>query len=273
MALISRTPSFSFYEPSLTPQLSPVFQVSQQHSYWFIFLSLLLFIIGLVLGYLLDRRWKLVQRMYTSLQKSYPAWYASWPADRRERRLALFLGLLLLFPFVFVAVVGVLPSPWGWSPLFCSLGLALGINIQAAMHFRRMLLEDRPEQPPQAVLHKVNPKYSMRRALFIGQLYLRLLLPVFALFLMLVLPLSYELIVLSGLELTLLLISLFVGAGLAWWAQEESHFEIERFRSDVLRLSGLGLLSAALLLFGLASGNDLQLLLMGAFSAYLAGLY
>lgn len=277
LALMSRTPS-SFFEVFVTPPPAPLSpslnEVSTQPLYWTLAGFLVVLALGLCLGYFIDYRWRIVHALYLKLQKHYPRWYASWPADQRERRLAFLLGIAMILPLIIFAWwrPSVFPY-WDWGLAVLGLGFALGFNIQAVMHYRRMILEDRPEKPPQAVIHKLNPKYSMKRALFIGQLYLRLFLPVFALFAMLIVPLAFQLIVLTPLQLGALLLALFGGAAAAWWAHQESHFDVEHFRHDFLRLSGLGLVSVALLVFGLASGNIVQILLLGSFASYLAALY
>lgn len=235
-------------------------------------LALGAFTLGLILGYLLESRLCPMRKLYLALQKRYPPWYQRWPADKRE----IFLTLSTVLPFCLLCTalglgLGFNLSYLGW--LSGSLGFAMGLLILPILRYRGMLLDDRPEQPPQAVLHKIVPDYSLNRALKIGQIYLRLLLPVFSLFCILLLPLALEQIVLTPGEAVLLMTGLFLGTALGWYANRDSHLHVENFRRNLYQLSALALLSTAFLFFGLSSENQVQLLLMSSFSGYLAGLY
>ncbi|MEZ0370473.1 MAG: hypothetical protein ACAI44_15395 [Candidatus Sericytochromatia bacterium] len=233
-------------------------------------LGLALLLVGLILGYILEWRLGPIQGLYRRLQKAYPPWYSRLPAQQRELWISAGLSTLLL-------VFGLLPGLLNPALLLVALplaaGLGLGLSLPPLLRFRRTLTEDRPETPPQAVLHKVVPDYSLERALRIGQIYLRLLLPVFALFCMLALPLALAQHQPGPGEILLLLVGLFGGAGLGWLSHRESQLDFEAFRRNVYQLCSLSLLAAAFVIFGLSSGNLAELLLMSAFGGYLVGLY
>ena len=230
------------------------------------------FVMGLVLAYWLEHRFQPIRKIYLKLQKKYPKWYQRLPADKRELIIALAISMLLcLVNFIPLMVYGFTFASWGI--LGGTLGLATGFLIIPTLRYRGVLLEDRPEQAPKAILTKVLPEYSSERALKIGQIYLRLLLPVFSLFCMLLLPLALELIHLSNLQASLLMLSLFVGVFLGWKANQDSHLQVEHFQYNLYQLSALALLASAFLIFGVCSENNLQLVLMSCFSGYLAGIY
>lgn len=238
------------------------------YSLWWVFLLL----VGCFIGYTLESRAKITGWVYARLQKVYPAWYQRWHAPRRELSLGLWLAaLLLLFNASLLFWIPFGPPYFAGLPV--SVGCALGFCISPALRYRKTLLEDRPEQAPQAVLHKLKPDYSNTRALQIGQLYLRLLLPLFMLFLTLVMPLSLKVIILSPTQGSLLLCGLLLGFFSAWKTQPESHFQVSQFRENAYHLTGLLLLSSGLLLFGVTSGNPLELLFFSFWSAYLSGIY
>lgn len=238
------------------------------HSVWWIFL----FLVGCFIGYTLETRIKPAQWAYHRLQKSYPTWYSRWHAPRRELSLSLWLaGLVVGINLLALLVIAFTPPYFAGIPL--STGCALGLLILPALRYRKTLVEDRPEQAPQAILHKVKPTYSSDRALKIGQIYLRILLPLFMLFLSLVLPLSLQVFTLQAWQGALLLSGLVSGLFIAWKTQPESHLLIAHFRENFYQLTGLFMLSAGLLIFGIASGNPVELFFFSLWSAYLAGIY
>ena len=234
----------------------------------FLILGLALLLFGLVLGYLVESKLAPVAKLYRHLQQRYPGWYRRLPADKREILLAFGIGILLLLVALALALLS-----GNWLSLPLATGLGLGLSVLPVLRYRSTLTEDRPEQAPQAVLHKLVPDYSLERALLVGQIYLRLLLPVFALFCMLVLPLALNQLHLGSLETVLLLLGLFGGAGLGWLSQRESQLDLANFRRNLYQLCALSLLASGLLLFGVASENLIQMLLMSTFSGYLVGLY
>ncbi len=238
------------------------------NSVWILFL----FVLGCFLGYTIELRLKPAKRLYDHFQKTYPAWYQKWHAPRRELSFGLWLASALLFiNGITLSFTSVSAPYFGGIPL--SLGLALGLIIAPALRYRKMLTEDRPEQAPQAVLHKIRPTYSSERALKIGQIYLRFLLPMFMLFLVLMLPMIMGIFTLTLLQGALLFLSQGVGLWLAYRHQPESHLSVNHFRDNLYQLSGLLALSSLLLLFGVASGNPVELCFFGAWSAYTCGVY
>lgn len=260
--------TFQALDPSMQGLSGLSAQPPDQASYLILGLSLLL--TGLILGYILEWRLKPVHRLYRSLQKSYPPWYSRLPAVWREVWLAGGLGGIFLIPALLVAGFSQAAI---WTPVPLVLGIGLGLVVLPVLRYRRLLNEDRPEQGPQAVLHKVIPEYSLERALALGQIYLRLLLPVFSLFCMLVLPLALNQLSLGPIETCLLLLGLFGGAGLGWLSHRESQLDFTSFRRNLYQLCSLSLLATAFLIFGVASGNLAEMLLLSAFSGYLVGLY
>ena len=234
--------------------------------------TLFLFILGCFIGYTLETRVQIIKKVYDYLQRTYPSWYSQWHAPRRELSLSLWISvLLLLFNFAALSIVALRPPYFAGIPV--TLGCVLGLIILPALRYRKTLVEDRPTQAPQAILHKVKPTYSSQRALQIGQIYLRLLLPLFGLFLTLILPLSLNILNLGALQGTILLIGLALGLLTAWKIQPESHLSLSHFRENFYQLSGLLVISSALLLFGIASGNSMELFFFSFCSAYLSGIY
>lgn len=234
--------------------------------------TLFLFLLGCFIGYTLETRVQIIKKGYNFLQRTYPPWYSQWHAPRRELSLSLWAsGFLLCLNLTTLSLTPLRPPYFAGIPI--TLGCILGLIILPALRYRKILVEDRPSQAPQAILHKVKPTYSSQRALQIGQLYLRLLLPLFGLFLTLALPLSLNILNLSGLQGGLLLVGLSLGLLTAWKVQPESHLSLSHFRENFYQLSGLLVISSGLLIFGIASGNIIELFFFSFCSAYLSGSY
>jgi len=230
------------------------------------------FILGLAAAYWCDVLQSPVHRLYLRLQRSYPPWYRRWPANGRELILACLLGLILLTGGALFAFLFQFQFPY-WGALPAALGLGCGFLVRPVLRYRQLLVEDRPDTGPKAIIQKVAPAYSSERALLVGQIYLRFLLPVFSLLCLLILPLVLTHIEISALQGGLIFAGVFVGVGLGWFVHRESQLDIQHFRKNLFQLSSLALLSVGFLVFGFLSGNPVQMVLMGALGGYLAALY
>lgn len=277
LVLLTELFSFSYLSAPLSfaapthQHLAALSVASNPYAFYAVW-TLFLFVLGCFMGYTLQTRLNVTKAAYYYLQKAYPPWYSRWQAPRRELSLSLWLaGLLLLLNTIALGVIPLQPPYFAGIPI--TLGCMLGLIILPALNYRRILVEDRPTQAPQAVLHKVNPTYSNARALQIGQLYLRFLLPLFTLFLTLVLPLSLNVFNITTLQGAILLFSLGLGLITAWKTQPESHMGISQFRENFYQLSGLLVISSGLLIFGIASGNMIELFFFSFCGAYLSGSY
>jgi len=237
--------------------------------------ALLLFGLGiclLVTGYILEWKIKPIQNLYRFLQKIYPVWYRRWPASLREILLSavcwgLGAGVIL--------VLGLMGAP-GLKLLYISVcwsGFMLGVMILPILHYRVVQAEDRPEKPPQALIHNLVPEFPLRHSLLIGQIYLRLLLPLFCLFTLVIPPLGLGYLHLFAQDYALLFGSLLIGLGLAWLLMRPSHLEPNAFRDNLFQLGGRLILAGGLLFFGLYSENAVVLSLFSVFAGLFAGIY
>ncbi len=230
------------------------------------------FVLGLASAYGLAVLLTPVHRLYLRMQRAYPRWYQRLPANLRELYLAFGLAIFLSSLGALIALISQFHFPfWGAIPL--TLGLSAGFLIQPSLRYRQILLEDRPDTGPKALIQKLAPSYSSDRALMVGQIYLRFLLPVFALLCLLILPLVLKQIEISAWQGGLIFVGVFIGVGLGWFVHRESQLDIQLFRENLFQLSALALLSVGFLSFGFLSGNPVQMILMGALGGYLAALY
>jgi hypothetical protein len=277
LVLLAELFAFSYMSQPLSfaapthQHLAAVSVASNPYAFYAVW-ALFLFVLGCFLGYTLETRVQLIKKAYDQLQKTYPSWYSQWHAPRRELSLSLWFSALLV-TLNLVALIFTFPRPPYFTGLPITLGCVLGLIILPALRYRKSLVEDRPAQAPQAVLHKVKPTYSNARALQIGQIYLRLLLPLFSLFLTLVLPLSLNFLNITTFQGALLLTGLALGLLTAWKVQPESHMSISHFRENFYQLSALLVISSGLLIFGIASGNSIEIFFFTFCSGYLSGTY
>lgn len=255
-------------EPTLSRQIGQ--PLTQTPLAMTLFLGGALALLGVVMGYVLE--WKLapIRHLYKTLQSSYPRWYQRWPAPWREIYLVLGFGLggfVLLLPLGWY-----LRSP-GLYGLLSWVALWAGIAILPILRYRTLQNEDRPEKPPQALLHNLAPQFPLRHSLVIGQFYLRLILPIFCLFLLLIPVLGLGQSQLNGIHYALLFSSLAAGLGLSWLWLKESNLDRHSFRNNLFALSGRLSLSGGLLLFGINAENVLVLVLFALFAGIFAGSY
>lgn len=230
------------------------------------------FIMGVIVAYWLETFFTPLHRLYLRLQRIYPRWYQQWPANSRELILSAILALVLCSLGLLLAFISQFSFPfWGTIPL--TLGLSTGFLIRPALRYRQIWVEDRPDTGPKALIQKVAPGYSGDRALLVGQIYLRFLLPVFALLCLLILPLILKQTEISAWQGGLIFGGVFIGVALGWFVHRESQLDIQNFRENLFQLPAITLLSVAFLIFGFLSGNPIQMFFMGAVGGYLAALY
>jgi hypothetical protein len=230
-------------------------------------------LILLVLGYVFE--WKLhpIQSLYLRLQRIYPPWYRRWPASWREIYLVLILGgggLGLLFLLAQISHLPGLNTAYicvGWSALWA------GLSIRPILRYRTLQNQDRPEKPPQAFIHNIAPAFPLRHSLLIGQVYLRLFLPLFCLFVLLIPILGMGQSHLSTVRYLLLFGCLLAGLGLAWALLKESSFDTQLFRDNLFQLGARLSFAGSFLLFGVNSDNPFVLILFALFAGIFAGSY
>lgn len=225
----------------------------------------------LILGYILEWKQQPVFNSYRQLQKTYPNWYRRWPAAWREIWLLLLLScggsLVLLTSLVWLPLHSLVYLETGW------LSFCIGLSILPIWRFRILQREDRPEKPPQALIHSVVPQFPLKHSLLIGQYYLRLILPLFCLFVLLLPSLGLGYLQLQGLEYLLLFGGLGTGLGLAWLLSRESRLDPSHFRDDLFQLSGRLILTGGVLHFATQSENLIVLAVFTVFGGWVAGSY
>lgn len=245
--------------------------VNQSHSLD-ILLCVSLGLLCFILAYMSESYLKWVSKTYAALQKSYPIWYQKISAPFREIAIALGFGALSISAFLLVIWKDFEPL-LGVYGITATLGLTAGWLVLPVLRYRTSLVEDRPEKPPEALLQKVLPTYPRQGALVIGQIYLRLLMPFVALFLILFLPIVLQKVVFSNVELVLLFGAMVLGIGVGWLCVRESHLYIESFRDNfVVLLCGVSL-AGILILFGAYSENTVMLFASGLFGGFFVSSY
>ncbi len=225
------------------------------------------------IGYLLEKKYHRLYRAYTYLQKTYPAWYRRWPASWRELLLVLTLwGGLTLLMLIPQALTGKSPYPLLHAEILW-LFFCLGLAIAPFKRYQTLQKEDRPEKPVQAILHQWAPTFPTRYALLIGQIYLRILLPCFCLFMLLVPGLELGYLHLQPPEYIGLLGGILSGLGCSWLFLKESHLDSACLNENLSALSLRMFLAGTFLLLGAFSENGVLLLVFSHFAGLTAGTY
>lgn len=232
-------------------------------------LGLMVALLAFSLGFVIETIVRPIKHLYAYLQQTYPDFYRRWAADWRELKLAWAVSLLsggILATVWFFVQWG----DWGLWGLGW-LAFALGLSLPAMLGFRQVQAMDRPEKPVQAVIHRWVPYFPLSASLWVGRLYLKGLLPLLMIFLVLLVPIVLNGLNLAAMDYAWILGSLSLGLGLAWWGYRSSTLQTNAFGQNWLALSWRLTLAAALLLFGIQSGNLSVLLLFGSFGGYLLG--
>lgn len=240
---------------------------------WFADLALIsaLSVCSVIGGYIVEWKLQPVFNSYRRLQKSYPNWYRRWPAVWREICLLLLvscIGSLLFWPIFFLSQHVLMYLYIAWFS-FC-----IGLSILPIRRLYTLQREDRPEKPPQALIHTIAPNFPLKYSLIIGQFYLRLIVPLFCLFVLLIPSLGLAYLHLQGIDYFLLLGGVSTGLGLAWLlSREEFHLNTDYFQRDLLQVSGRLLLAGGLLHFAAYSENLIILGIFTVFAGWLTGSY
>lgn len=253
---------------TLIPQNDVLFY--QSGAFWTTFFAL--GIVAIIAGYLVELYLSPIAYLYRYFQKSYPKAYQKVPADLRE--LSLVFGVFLISIILTTIAIFILNlTSLILLIYFTNFIFFLGMAILPILRYRSTQEMDRPEKPLQAVIHKISPNFSMQASITIGKVYLKVLLPIFGLFVTLLVPLNFHLIYLKEIEYAILLSGLFLGLVIAWKGYPSTQLNSSAFSKNLKNLLLISIVATCSLLFGANSGNILVLFMMSNLSGFLVGNY
>jgi len=157
--------------------------------WWFLFfISLFL---GIFLGWFIEHKFKFLKKIQLHWQRTQPEFYKNTKAEKR-----VFLPWLIVeVPLLIIAVLNIfiLIQIQGYSfinfaILFTLIGFTIGQIIELIKEYDIILKFDRPEKPPEAIIKKVYSRFPLELSLYLGELYCKVLLPFFLLYLSILAP-------------------------------------------------------------------------------------
>lgn len=221
--------------------------------------------LGFLIGWLIELKLKFLDKMNKHWQKTQPIFYKYFHPDIRQ---LIPLGLLS-FIFIILAILQILLH--NLFLLFFFIGMIIGLAVEPIRNHRNMILMDRPEKPVRALIHKIIPVFPMKISLWIGELYQRVLLPLFFSFLSLLFPIFLD--VSSNITPTnsyFLLISLTIGLLLGWYFSKDKILYLEKLdRVLILTYTGKLIFTITLILYAIFSANIFIILFIGVLSGWI----
>ena len=230
------------------------------------FIYFILLLSGILIGWLIEIKFKWIDNLNRKWQMKQPWFYKILHYDFRS----LIPWMILSFICLLAGLIYFLLLHNIFGPLF-AIGFCVGLLIRPLGKLREMFMLDRPEKPPQAIIHKVIPKFPMHVSIWMGQVYIKVLLPLFFIFVLSILPLLVkdELSLFSDFkELPLIVLcSVFIGLIINWFLTKEEYLLIEKLDSFlVFKTCFVLLIAITLISYGIFSENIIVFLLCGVLS-------
>lgn len=194
--------------------------------WWFLFI--ICFLSGLTIGWFVEKHFKILSKMNKYWQQKQPEFYRSTKGENR-----VFLPWLIVeLPILIISIINIILLVMFKSyttPLLITLfftgGFTLGQLVEGYIEYKNILELDRPEQAPQSILEKFKPNISNKYSLFLGQIYTKILVPFFFLYLLLFIPL--KLIIFRNSDdrmLFTIMVSLLLGLAIRWYVDKDKNF-------------------------------------------------
>ena len=227
------------------------------------YLYLILFIAGVMIGWFLELKFKWIYNLNKKWQLNQPKFYKIIHPDFRSITPWFFLSGILLFGGI---IYYLLVKDMFFVTFI--IGYCIGLLIHPLVKLREMFLLDRPEKPPRAIIHKIIPKFPMDISVWVGQAYMRILLPLFSVFILSIIPLlvNDELFVTffpTYRELPLIIIfNIFIGLALYWLMDKKNYVMVDKINETIVIKSACMLLMSIMLVsYGIFSENIFVLML------------
>lgn len=226
--------------------------------WWFIFIFALLF--GIFIGWLIEKKFRFLSKVNIFWQKTQPEFYKNTTGEIR-----VFLPWLIIeFPFLIVSFINIFLLIFmelyllrSISILIFVIGLISGQLIELQKEYKIIITLDRPEKPPTSVIQKFNPEFPSKYALFLGQVYCKILLPFFFLYIAVLIP-GWLMIIpnYNNKNLIFILFLIISGITLRWFYDKKENFYFEKISlKNFVFLSSKLLILVSLILFSLILSN------------------
>lgn len=192
------------------------------------FQIILCFLLGILLGWYSENKFKLLEKLNRNWQQKQPEFYKNTKGEYR-----VFLPWLIAeLPLLIISIINICILLFFDSKNYISimlltltLGTIVGQGIEISKRYINIIEMDRPEKPPTSFIEKINPNINSKNKLLMGQLYTKVVVPFFCIFLLLFTPKLF--IIIKNFDdrtLGIILISLLIGITLRWQKDLSSSF-------------------------------------------------
>lgn len=194
--------------------------------WWFLFI--ICFLSGLTAGWFTEKNFKILSKMNRYWQQKQPEFYRNTKGENR-----VFLPWLVVeLPILLIAIINIILlvvfksyTTQLLATLFFTGGFTLGQLVEGYIEYKNIIDMDRPEKPPESILQKFNPDLPSKYSLFIGQLYTKILLPFFFLYLSIFIPLKLLVFRNSDdIDLLIMMVAILLGISIRWYTDRDKIF-------------------------------------------------
>lgn len=194
--------------------------------WWFLFI--IFFLSGLGVGWFAEKHLKILSRMNRYWQQKQPEFYRNTSGENR-----VFLPWLVVeLPVLIIAIINIFLLVFFKSYttlllacLFFTGGFTLGQLVEAYVEYKNILAMDRPEKEPESIIQKFNPNFSSKNSLLIGQIYTKVLIPFFFLYISIFIPLKLLVFKNSDdINLLIIMVAILLGISIKWYLDRDNLF-------------------------------------------------
>ncbi len=195
-------------------------------NWWFLFI--IFFLIGLCVGWFAEKNFKILSKMNRYWQQKQPEFYRDTKGENRVFLPWLIIELPVLIMSVIILFLIIIFKSYTvflLSLLFLTGGFTIGQLIEGYLEYKNIINLDRPEKSPESVIQKYNPKFASKYSLFLGQIYSRVAIPFFFLYMSIFIPL--KIIVFKNSDdksLFIIMIAILLGIAIKWYFDKDKMF-------------------------------------------------
>lgn len=202
------------------------FSFSNISGIWF--QIIIFFLLGLLVGWYSEKKFKFLEKLNISWQKKQPDFYRNTKGEYRVFLPWLIAELPLLIISLINIIILLVFDTYNYFSIVLltfTLGIICGQGIEVSKRYLNIMEMDRPETAPKSVIEKINPKLNLKNKLLMGQLYTKVVVPFFCFFILLFIPRLFIIIPnYDDRTLAIILVSVLIGITLRWQKELNNNF-------------------------------------------------
>lgn len=227
--------------------------------WWFLFI--ICFLSGSCVGWFTEKYLKVLSKMNRYWQQKQPEFYRDTKGENRVFLPWLIIELPVLIMSVlilFLIITFKSYTTFLLALLFFTGGFTIGQLVEGYVEYKNIINLDRPEKAPESIIQKFNPNFSSEKSLLMGQIYTKVVVPFFFLYISIFIPLKILLFKNSDdRNLLIMMVAILLGIAIRWHIDREKAFyfgkvTIENVLFTVLKM----LLMITLIVFSLHYSNN-----------------